>query len=131
MAASPFSSNPKFQTLREQKEVNAGTQFFQTNLVYDIERLETLFNELAKRNVLYKVYMLMRITPPKSLKVAQILYKVPGIYLPKTVMEQMKTADQAGNAQEDGIQVALSSFTKSRGSPPGHRWHSSDASRLV
>jgi 5,10-methylenetetrahydrofolate reductase len=40
MAASPFSSNPKFQTLREQKEVNAGTQFLQTNLVYDIEGLE-------------------------------------------------------------------------------------------
>jgi 5,10-methylenetetrahydrofolate reductase len=71
-----------------------------------------LFNELAKLNVLYKVYMLMRITPPKSLKVAQILYNVPGIYLPKAVMEQMKTADQAGNAQEDGIQVALSSFHK-------------------
>ena len=35
-AASPFSSNPKFQALREQKKVNAGAQFFQTNLVFDI-----------------------------------------------------------------------------------------------
>ena len=54
-AASPFSSNPKFQALREQKKVNAGAQFFQTNLVYDIDGMETWLNELARRNVLDKV----------------------------------------------------------------------------
>jgi methylenetetrahydrofolate reductase (NADPH) len=32
-AASPFASEPKFQALREEKKVNAGVQFFHTNLV--------------------------------------------------------------------------------------------------
>ena len=33
-AASPFASKPEFQALREHKKVNAGAQFFQTNLVF-------------------------------------------------------------------------------------------------
>jgi methylenetetrahydrofolate reductase (NADPH) len=111
-AASPFSSNPKFQALREQKKVNAGAQFFQTNLVYDIDGMETWLNELAKRNVLDKVYILIGVTPLKSLKMTQILSRVPGVYLPKAVMERMEAAEQAGNAREEGVQIALELIQK-------------------
>ncbi|MGE5642282.1 MAG: methylenetetrahydrofolate reductase C-terminal domain-containing protein, partial [Byssovorax cruenta] len=106
-AASPFSSNPKFQALREQKKVNAGAQFFQTNLVYDIHGMEIWLNELAKRNVLDKVYILIGITPIKSLKMARLLSEVPGVYVPTSVLQRMEMADKAGNAQEEGVQIAL------------------------
>jgi len=106
-AASPFSSNVKFQALREQKKVNAGAQFFQTNLIFDVDGMETWLNELAKRNVLDKVYILAGVTPIKSLKMAQKLAEVPGVYLPKNVLNRMELADKAGNAQEEGIQIAL------------------------
>ena len=106
-AASPFSSNPKFQALREQKKVNAGAQFFQTNLIFDIEGMETWLNELAKRNVLDKVYILTGVTPLKSLKMARRLAEVPGVYLPTHILERMETADRSGNAQEEGVQIAL------------------------
>lgn len=59
----------KFQALREQKKVNAGAQFFQTNLIFDIDGMEIWLNELAKQNVLDKVYILAGVTPIKSLKV--------------------------------------------------------------
>ena len=75
---SPFSSNPVFQALREQKKVNAGAQFFQTNLVFDINGMEIWLNELARRNVLDKVYILIGITPIKSLKMAVMFSEVPG-----------------------------------------------------
>jgi methylenetetrahydrofolate reductase (NADPH) len=32
---------------------------------------------------------------------------VPGVYLPKNVLQRMEAADKAGNAQEEGIQIAL------------------------
>jgi methylenetetrahydrofolate reductase (NADPH) len=111
-AASPFSSNPKFQALREQKKVNAGAQFFQTNLVYDINGMETWLNELAKRNVLDKVFILIGITPLKSLKMTHVLSKVPGVYLPNVIMERMETAEKAGNAREEGVQIALELIQK-------------------
>ena len=106
-AASPFSSNPKFQALREQKKVHAGAQFFQTNLIFDIPGMEVWLNELAKRNVLGKVYILAGVTPLKSLKMAQRLGNVPGVHLPKRVIERMEKADRAGNVQAEGVQIAL------------------------
>jgi methylenetetrahydrofolate reductase (NADPH) len=106
-AASPFASDPKFQALREHKKVNAGAQFFQTNLVYDIERMETWLNELAKRNILDKVYILVGITPLKSLKMARYMTEVPGVWIPEPILKRMETADSAGNAQEEGVQIAL------------------------
>ena len=60
-AAAPFASEPRFQAIREHKKVNAGAQFFQTNLVYDPDGLDVWLNELAKRNILDKVYVLIGI----------------------------------------------------------------------
>jgi methylenetetrahydrofolate reductase (NADPH) len=106
-AASPFSSNPKFQALRELKKVNAGAQFFQTNLIFDVDGMEIWLNELAKRDVLSKVYILAGVTPIKSLKMAQKLAGVPGMYLPTNILQRIEVADRSGNAQEEGVQIAL------------------------
>src|SRR4030043_177657 len=92
-AASPFASEPRFQALREHKKVNAGAQFFQTNLVYDPERLEVWLNELAKRNVLDKVYILIGITPLKTLKMANYMNdEVPGVVIPRKIIQRMEAA---------------------------------------
>ncbi|HLP81214.1 MAG TPA: methylenetetrahydrofolate reductase, partial [Nitrosomonas sp.] len=82
-------------------------QFFQTNLVFDVEGMEIWLNELAKRNVLQQVYILIGITPLKSLKMARMLIHVPGVYIPANIMDRMETAEKSGNAQEEGVQIAL------------------------
>ena len=106
-AASPFASEPRFQAIREQKKVNAGAQFFQTNLVYDIDRMEIWLNELAKRNILDKVFIMVGITPLKSLKMTRYMTQVPGVYIPEMILNRMEAADTAGSAQEEGVQIAL------------------------
>jgi len=112
-AASPFASEPKFQALREHKKINAGAQFFQTNLVYDAAHMETWLNELAKRNILDKVYILIGITPLKTLKMAKYMNdEVPGVFIPEALMKRMEAADKAGNAQEEGVQIALELIEK-------------------
>jgi methylenetetrahydrofolate reductase (NADPH) len=123
-AASPFASEPKFQALREHKKVNAGAQFFQTNLVYEVDRLEIWLNELAKRNILDKVYILVGITPLKTLKMAKYMdAEVPGVFIPDSVMKRMETADAAGNAQEEGVQIALELIEKIRGKQGVNGFH--------
>jgi methylenetetrahydrofolate reductase (NADPH) len=105
-AASPYASEPRFQAIREHKKVNAGAQFFQTNLIFDIGGLEIWLNELAKRDILDKVYILAGVTPLKSLKMAQYMDKeVPGIFVPKKLMDRMEAA--GNNAEEEGVQIAL------------------------
>ena len=88
------------------KKVNAGAQFFQTNLVFDAYKLDTWLEQLDKRNILDKVYILIGIAPLKSFKVAEYLHtKVPGVNLPDNVLRRMEKAGE--NAPEEGIQIAL------------------------
>ena len=123
-AASPFASEPKFQAIREQKKVNAGAQFFQTNVVFDAERLDIWLNELAKRDILDKVYILIGITPLKSLKMAKYMNEeVPGVVIPEAVMQRMSAAEQAGKASEEGVQIALELIEKVRGKQGVHGIH--------
>lgn len=113
--ASPSASEVKFQALREHKKVNAGAQFFQTNILFDLGRFEEWLNALAARNILDKVYILAGISPLRSLRSAQFLNKeVPGVRVPDHILRRMEKADAAGNTQEEGIQVALELIEKLR-----------------
>lgn len=112
-AAAPFASEPRFQAIREHKKVNAGAQFFQTNLVYNPDGMEVWLNELTKRNILDKVYILVGITPIKSYKIARYMNdEVPGVFIPNALMKRMEKAEEAGNAQEEGVQIALEIIEK-------------------
>ncbi len=112
-AASPFASNMKFQALREQKKVNAGAQFFQTNLVFNADDLDEWLNELAKRDVLNKVHILIGVAPLKSFKMARYMNnKIPGVFIPENIMKRMEAAETLGNAEEEGVQIALELIEK-------------------
>jgi len=110
-----FRSEPRFQALREHKKVNAGAQFFQTNLVYDTDRMEAWLNELAKRNILDKVYIMIGITPLKSARMAKYMTQVPGVVVPQKILDRMDAAAKAGNEQEEGVQIALELARKIKG----------------
>jgi methylenetetrahydrofolate reductase (NADPH) len=105
-AASPFASDPSLQAIRDHKKINAGAQFFQTNMVFDADRLDPWLEQLDKRNVLDKVYILIGIAPLKSFKVAEYLHtKVPGIFLPDKILTRMENAGEG--ASEEGTQIVL------------------------
>ncbi len=121
-AAAPFASRPDFQALREHKKVNAGAQFFQTNLVFDPDGLEIWLNELAKRNILDKVYILIGITPLKSFKMAQYMHdEVPGVFIPEKLMKRMEAAGDG--AEEEGVTIALEIIEKIKGKQGVHGIH--------
>jgi methylenetetrahydrofolate reductase (NADPH) len=105
-ATSPFASDPVLQAIKDQKKVNAGAQFFQTNLIFDPERLDLWLEQLDKRNILNKVFILVGIAPLKSYKIAQYLHtKIPGVSLPENILKRMEMAGES--APEEGIQIAL------------------------
>lgn len=117
-AASPFASNMKFQALREQKKVNAGAQFFQTNVVFDADALDEWLNEIAKRDILDKVYIMIGITPLKNYKTAAYMnQKIPGVFVPEKILKRMEVAKEKGNEQEEGLQIALELIEKIKSKP--------------
>jgi methylenetetrahydrofolate reductase (NADPH) len=121
-AASPYASDPRFQAIREHKKVNAGAQFFQTNVVFDPDRLEVWLNELTKRNILDKVFILIGVTPLKSLKMALYMdQEVPGVFIPKKLLDRMEAA--GAGAEEEGVQIALEIIEAIKGKQGIHGIH--------
>lgn len=105
-AGAPYASKPEFQAIREHKKINAGAQFFQTNLVYDIPGFEIWLEHLARRDILDKVYILVGITPLKSLNVALYMHnEVPGVTIPDAILKRLE--DAGDGAAEEGVQIAL------------------------
>lgn len=121
-AAAPFASRPEFQAIREHKKVNAGAQFLQTNLVYDPDRFEVWLNELAKRNILDKVYILVGLTPLKSLKMAQYMHnEVPGVFIPERLLKRLEAAGDG--VQEEAVTITLELIEAIRGKQGVHGIH--------
>jgi len=105
-ATSPFASDPVLQAIKDHKKINAGAQFFQTNLIFEPERLDLWLEQLDKRNVLNKVFILVGVAPLKSYKIAQYIHSnVPGVTLPEKILKRMEKAGDS--APEEGVQIAL------------------------
>jgi methylenetetrahydrofolate reductase (NADPH) len=105
-ATAPFSSDPVLQAIKDHKKINAGAQFFQTNLIYEPERLDLWLEQLDKRDLLKKVFILIGIAPLKSYNVAMYLHtKIPGVSLPEKIRKRMEKAGD--KASEEGVQIAL------------------------
>ncbi len=113
-ATSPFASDPVLQAIRDQKKVNAGAQFFQTNIVFDPGGIELWLEELDRRGVLDKVFILIGIATMKSYKVARYLHDhVPGVFLPERILRRM---EKAGDGEsEEGVQIALEFISSIKG----------------
>jgi methylenetetrahydrofolate reductase (NADPH) len=112
-ATSPFAAEPEIQAVRDMKKVNAGAQFFQTNLIFEPEKLDAWLEQLDRKNILEKVFILAGVAPLKSLKMAQYLHsKVPGVFLPDPILKRMEKAGDG--ASEEGIQIALEVIEKVR-----------------
>lgn len=105
-ATTPCALDPELQAIRDQKKVNAGAQFFQTNIIFEPEKLDPWLEQLDRRNVLGKVSILAGLVPLKSYKAAIYLHeKVPGVYLPERILRRMEKAGDG--AREEGIAITL------------------------
>jgi len=105
-ATAPFALDPVLQAIKDHKKVNAGAQFFQTNLIFEPAKLDQWLEQLDKRDILNKVYILIGLAPLKSFKVAHYLHtRVPGVSLPANILNRMEKAGES--ASEEGVQIAL------------------------
>lgn len=86
---------------RFEKKLEAGAQFFQSQLIADFERLEKFMDQVAAgcdRPVLAGIFLL------KSAKNAQFINRnVPGVQIPEVIVERLA---QAANPLEEGIRIA-------------------------
>ncbi|MFO7942855.1 MAG: methylenetetrahydrofolate reductase [Anaerolineales bacterium] len=92
-AAAPFADPVKFRPYRLGKKVNAGADFIQTQLVYDIEAFEEYMDKVRELGLHEQTSILAGVGPLKSPGMARYMKKnVPGILVPDKIIDRMSEA---------------------------------------
>ncbi len=104
-AASPFSDPLEFRALRLKKKYNAGADFIQTQIVYNIEKFSLWMKMVRELGLEKDLYILAGVTPPKSAGMLKYMKKfVPGQDIPDELIKRMEGAK---DPEDEGINVAV------------------------
>jgi methylenetetrahydrofolate reductase (NADPH) len=96
-AGAPFTLRPDYSALRMEKKVNAGAQFIQTQMIFDVNKFYDWLEACNKRGILNKTYILAGVYPLKDVDDAHFMATEPGITIPDEVIKRMEAA-----AEKDG-----------------------------
>jgi methylenetetrahydrofolate reductase (NADPH) len=89
-AAAPFADPINFRPFRLGKKVNAGADFIQTQLVYDVPAFKKYMEKIRELGLHEKTYILAGVGPLKSAGMARYMKNnVPGILVPDEYIERM------------------------------------------
>ena len=103
-AAAPFADPIDFRPIRLAKKVQAGANFIQTQLVYDVDAFASYMEKVRELELHDKTYILAGVGPLKSPGMARYMKNnVPGILVPDEIIERMKAAGSpwAGKKKEE------------------------------
>ncbi|MDZ7838996.1 MAG: methylenetetrahydrofolate reductase [Actinomycetota bacterium] len=86
----------ELQLIKMQKKIEMGAQFFQTQAIFDAGVFESFMERVSKLDI--KVPVLAGVILLKSDKMANYMNKfVPGIYVPKPIMDRMAKSEDRVN----------------------------------
>jgi methylenetetrahydrofolate reductase (NADPH) len=112
----PFAPPYEFRALRLKKKVEAGAQFIQTQIVYNIQRFREFMARVGDLGLLDKVYILAGVSPIKTPGAARYMRdNVPGLDVPNEIVERMEAAgkgieDKKARAEawrQEGITICV------------------------
>jgi methylenetetrahydrofolate reductase (NADPH) len=104
-AANPFGDPFQFRVIRLAKKINAGTDFIQTQCIYDMDRFRKWMEEVCERGLHEQVHILAGITPLKSVRMAQYMRdSVAGLTMPDELIERLGNAE---DPKAEGHKIAV------------------------
>ena len=106
-ASNPFGDPYEFRVHRLAKKIEAGTDFIQTQCIYNMDKMRDFMKRVVDMGLHEKCYILAGITPMKSVGMARYMANsVPGINVPDSLIDRLKGAGK-GKVAEEGIKFAL------------------------
>ncbi len=87
------------QLVKLRKKIDAGAQFIQTQIVYDIDG----FKKFRDKTKDIKVKFLLGILPIRSAKMAQNILNIPGVHIPKKILERI---GESKDPVQEGIDIS-------------------------
>src|SRR3989339_2148787 len=104
-AANPFAEPMEFRALHFKKKVDAGADFSQTQVIFDMDIFKRWMEQVRSLGLHEKCGILAGIIPLKSFKMAQYMAtNVSGVIIPEAILKRMETAPK-GKGGEEGIKI--------------------------
>jgi 5,10-methylenetetrahydrofolate reductase len=104
-AANPYADPFPFRAVRLAKKVDAGIDFCQTQIIYNVDKFEEFMRQCRELGVTEKCKILAGVAPLKSAGMAKYMKnRVAGMDVPDEVVERMSTA---GDPEDEGINVCV------------------------
>ena len=107
-AENPFADPFKFRAIRLAKKITAGTDFIQTQIIYNVKKFKEWMTMVTDMGLHEKAFILAGVAPLKSAGMARHMkHNVPGMDVPDEVMNRMTAASAAKKGKEEGIMICL------------------------
>ena len=106
-AANPFAYPFELRAERLAKKVNAGADFVQTQIVYNLDRFKEWMKTVREMGLHEKVKILPGVAPVKSVGAAKYMKsQVPGMDVPDSIVERLRAVPKEQRAKE-GIDLCV------------------------
>jgi len=95
----PGSDPIEPQIIKLKKKIDAGAEFIQTQITYDIDG----FKKFRDQTKDMKIKFLLGILPIRSSKMAETIQNIPGVHLPKKLIDRI---EKASDPVKEGIDIS-------------------------
>ena len=113
----PFAPPHDFRPLRLAKKVEAGAEFIQTQICFNLARLRDFMAHARDMGLLERVFVLVSVYVARSTRALRYLRDVvPGIDVPDETMDRLEGIPAADQARE-GFRLALETVAALRETP--------------
>jgi homocysteine S-methyltransferase len=112
VSANPYALNEEEELRRFQYKAEAGANFAVTQPVFDLAPLE----RFLKRAEEFRLPVIASLYPLTSYRNAEFMNnEVPGVSVPRDILERMRKADTGEKARAEGLKIAQKTLTELRG----------------
>jgi methylenetetrahydrofolate reductase (NADPH) len=117
-AANPFAGpDIKVRAMRLAKKVQAGAEFIQTQLIYNVDKFAEWMKQVCDMGLHEKVKILAGVAPIKSIGAAKYMKtKVPGMDVPDGIIERLQGIPKEERSKE-GIKLCVDIINQVREIP--------------
>jgi 5,10-methylenetetrahydrofolate reductase len=107
---------PDYDDSRLEEKADAGADFVQTQIVYDVDALGEWAERIRSRGIPERMFLLVGVAPPRSAAAARYVQEhLPGVAVPDAVLQRLEQAGDA--AQEEGVRLAVEIIERLRTVP--------------
>ena len=111
-AANPFADPFELRVARLAKKVKAGTNFIQTQCIYNLDKFEKWMEGVRDRGLHEKVNIMAGITPMKTVGMAKYMKnRVPGMDVPDEIIKRMAGVPKE-KQPEEGIKISVEAIER-------------------